>query len=77
MNDYKRICANCKWWELGKGRQGWCHRFPPVAKTDTESMFPWSFADDSCGEFALAKWTDRELVKEDVKPSAFASKEKS
>ena len=52
MSDTSRRCGDCKWWEFGAGGEGWCHRFPPVAKTDRESINPWTLADDWCGEFA-------------------------
>ena len=52
MSDTIPRCGDCKWWEFGAGGEGWCHRFPPVAKTDKDSIYPWTLADDWCGEFA-------------------------
>lgn len=54
MSETIRTCGDCKWWESDKGGEGWCHRFPPVANTDIESIFPGLLADDWCGEFAGA-----------------------
>lgn len=46
MTDYKRICANCKWWEPDI-----CCRYPPHPRYGSAE----TRRDCWCGEFALAR----------------------
>lgn len=35
----------------GQPKMGFCKRYPPVALTPTQSTFPLTSAENSCGEF--------------------------
>ena len=52
-SDYKRVCANCKWW-IPNRDDGTCHRYPPKFEYDPGSYyFPETDDDMWCGEFAI------------------------
>lgn len=59
-SDYKRVCANCKWWIPNRddgetySDDGTCHRYPPKFEYDPGSYyFPETDDDMWCGEFAI------------------------
>lgn len=49
-----RTCASCKWW-LESELNGECRRFPPPG---LERLWPTTYADDSCGEWAAGKYAE-------------------
>jgi len=67
---YKHICANCKWWDITDNTESYgnleeheCHRNPPHPHYGS----PRVPENHSCGEFAIANPSERELVPGETK----------
>lgn len=57
-SDYKRVCANCKWWVPRDEEQcreyGYCHRYPPTIYYEVGGCEHVNTAsNDWCAEFAI------------------------
>jgi len=51
----KEKCSNCHYYICREGNSktyvSRCRRYPPILINDSESTFPWAYADDWCGEY--------------------------
>lgn len=61
-SDFKRVCANCKWWVPENEADGQfntcgsCHRYPPTGQIFDEfdgCAFTQTECNDWCGEFVI------------------------
>lgn len=70
MSEVFRMCKDCHWWgDFGdvSTNEGRCHRNAPLPisiKDDDDpgpkGYWPWTQADDWCGEFKERDWLDDE-----------------